>query len=178
MEKIYAVGIERRKDEALLQSFAEYDGQKIMKAESTPQEPFEMEISEGTTLYDVVGYQDTWNFAISKKMYDLLKSNKVTGWEGYRITIKGIEDVYFGFQVTGKCGALFSPKEEGFYTGFRFDHNSWGNSDFFSPDGTMLIFCTEKVRSLFKIHKITNVSLPDISTVESYSFGSQSSSKQ
>ncbi len=54
---------------------------KVRKAELTPQEPFETEISEGNTLFDIVGYQDTSNFAISKRIYELLKENGITGWK-------------------------------------------------------------------------------------------------
>ena len=172
MEAFYDFGIERKKDEALIESFVEYDQQKIMKAELTPQEPFEMEISEGKRLYDIVGYQDTSNFAISKRLYDLLQDEKITGWKGYRVMVKERNDSYYGFQVTGKCGKLNMPKEAGFYTGYKFDYNTWDKSDFFSPVETALLFCTERVQDLFKKHRITNAKLVDINTVQAYSVGS------
>lgn len=171
METFYDLGIERKKNEALIQSVLEYDEQKIRKAELTPQEPFEMEISEGKTLFDIVGYQDTSNFAISKRLYDLLKENEITGWKGYEISIKGKDEIYYGFQVTGKCGKLDMPAEAGFYTGYKFDHGSWDGSDFFSPDETMLLFCTEKVQTLLKKQNVTNAELANINTVQAYSVG-------
>jgi len=171
MDLFYDLGIERKKNEALIQSVVEYDEQKVRKAELTPQEPFEMEISEGKNLYDIIGYQDTSNFAISKRLYDLLKENNITGWKGYEISINGQSDSYYGFQVTSKCGKLDMPKEAGFYTGYNFDSSTWDESDFFSPDETMLLFCTEKVEKLFKKHKITNAELVDITTVQAYSVG-------
>lgn len=171
MKTFYDLGIERKKNEALIQSVLEYDEQKVRKAELTPQEPFEMEISEGKTLFDIVGFQDTSNFAISKRLYDLLKENEITGWKGYEISIKGKDEIYYGFQVTGKCGKLNVPAEAGFYTGYKFDHSSWDKSDFFSPDETMLLFCTEKVQALLKKQKVTNAELTDINTVQAYSVG-------
>lgn len=171
METFYDLGIERKKNEALIQSVLEYDEQKVRKAELTPQEPFEMEISEGKTLFDIVGFQDTSNFAVSKRLYDLLKENEITGWKGYEISIKGKDEIYYGFQVTGKCGKLNMPAEAGFYTGYKFDHSSWDKSDFFSPDETMLLFCTEKVQALLKKQKVTNAELTDINTVQAYSVG-------
>ncbi|WP_136468603.1 hypothetical protein [Flagellimonas onchidii] len=91
--------------------------------------------------------------------------------KGYEISIKGKNESYYGFQVTGKCGKLNMPKEAGFYTGYKFDYSSWNRLDFFSPNKTMLLFCTEKVQNLFKKHKVTNVELVDISTVQVYSVG-------
>ncbi len=143
----------------------------MRKAKLIPQEPFEMEISEGKILYDIIGYQDTSNFAISKRLYDLLKENEITGWRAYEVSIKGQSNSYYGFQITGRCSKLDIPNEAGFYTGYKFDSSTWDKSDFFSPDETMLLFCTEKVQKLFKKYKITNAELVDINAVQAYSVG-------
>lgn len=78
---------------------------------------------------------------------------------------------YYGLQVIGKYGKLELPKEAGFYTGFKFDYKSWDKSDFFSPDETVLLFCTQKVRDLLKKNKIANIDLTDINKVQAYSIG-------
>lgn len=171
MNTFYDIGIKREEEEALIQSFIEYDQVRLNKADFTPTEPFEMEITEGSKLYDIVGFQDTSNFAISERLYNLLQEHHITGWRGYEINIKGVEKKYYGFQVVGRCGKLEQPKEAGFYTGYKFDYNSWDKSDFFSPDETVLLFCTQKVRDLLKKNKITNVELTDISKVQAYSIG-------
>lgn len=171
MEIFYDLGIERKKDEALIESTVEYDEQRIRKAELTPQEPFKMKISEGIKLYDIVGYQDTANFAISRRLYTLLKNDEITGWKGYRILIEDRSDDYYGFQVTGKCGKLDMPRQSGFYTGYKFDYSTWDKSDFFSPSETTLLFCTDRVQRLFKKHKVTNAELVNINTVQAYSVG-------
>jgi hypothetical protein len=171
METFYRIGIKREKDEALIQSLIEYDQVKLKRARFTPVEPFEMKITEGRKLYDIVGFQDTSNFAISERLYFLLKENHITGWKGYEISIKGVDEKYYGLQVIGRCGELEEPKEAGFYIGFKFDCGSWDKSDLFSPDETVLLFCTKKVRDLLKKNKITNVELTDISKVQAYSVG-------
>ncbi len=168
----YEVGIERKKNEVLLQSVAEYDEHKVRKAEVIPIEPFKMEVSEGLYLYDIVGFQDTSNFAISKRVYELLRDSGITGWQGYDIDIKGNRRGYYGFQVTGKCGEIFMPPKPGFYTGYKFELETWDKSDFFSPNGTMLLFCTDKVQKLFKEHNILNIELTNIDSVQTYSLGS------
>lgn len=171
MNTFYDIGIKREEEEALIQSFIEYDQVRLNKADFTLTEPFEMEITEGSKLYDIVGFQDTSNFAISERLYNLLQEHHIIGWRGYEINIKGVEEKYYGFQVVGRCGKLEQPKEAGFYTGYKFDYNSWDKSDLFSPDETVLLLCTQKVRDLLKKNKITNVELTDISKIQAYSIG-------
>ena len=50
----------------------------------------------------------------------------------------------------------------------EFDINSWDGSDFFNPSGTAITFCTEKIRDLFAMNKISNVELINIKEVEHY----------
>lgn len=171
METFYDVAIKREKDEALIQSLTQYDQVKLKRAEFIPAEPFKMEITEGKKLYDIVGFQDTSNFAISERVHFLLKEHQITGWKGFEISIKGHKERYYGLQILGKCGKLEQPQEEGFYTGYKFEYNSWDKSDLFSPVETVLLFCTEKVRVLLKKNKITNIALTDINKVQAYSTG-------
>lgn len=171
MDTFYEIRIKRETDEVLIQSFIEYDQVQLNKALFIPVEPFEMEITEGSRLYDIVGFQDTANFAISERFYNLLQEHCISGWKGYEISIKGTNEKYYGFQVIGKCGKLEQPKEPGFYTGYKFDYDSWDKSDLFSPNETVLLFCTKKIRDLLKKNKITNIELTDISKVQAYSIG-------
>ncbi|REA63525.1 hypothetical protein DSL64_03515 [Dyadobacter luteus] len=171
MDAFFNIGIKRETDEALIQSLIEYDQIKLNQAEFIPVEPFEMEITEGNKLYDVVGFQDTSNFAISERFYSLLKEHLISGWKGYQISISGISEKYYGLQVTGRCGKLEQPKEAGFYKGYKFDYATWDKSNLFSPDETVLLFCTKKVRDLLKKNKITNLDVTDISKIHAYSVG-------
>lgn len=171
MNTFYDFSIERKDDEALIETNIEYNERKLLKGEQMPAEPMEMVISEGSKLYDIVGFQDTSNFAISERLFSLLRDNNITGWNTYRISITGNEEIYYGFQVIGKCGKLEESAVPGFSIGYKFDFTLWDGSDFFSPENTSLIFCTSKVRDLIKKNKITNVELTDISKVRNYSVG-------
>lgn len=171
METFYEITIAREREEILIQSINDYDQISLRRGEITPAEPFEMVIGEGSNLYDVIGFQDTSNFAISEKLYNLLVEYKVTGWKGYEVTIRGVSGKYFGFQVIGRCGKLNQPQTAGFYTGYKFDDSSWDKSDLFCPDETVLLFCTEKVKTLFKKNRVSNVAVIEISKAQAYSFG-------
>lgn len=171
--KIYDFAIERVKGEALVRCVEPYDEQKIRKGDLLPREPFYLELSEGELFSDVLGYQDTCNFAISERLYDLLVEHEILGWRGYEVNIKDRIEKYYGFQVLGRCDKIITPDEPGFYVGYKFNHETWDGSDFFSPDESMLLFCTEKVRGLLADNGITNAELVDIDKVEGYSFGSE-----
>ncbi len=171
MITFFNIEIKRESDEALIQSLVEYNQVKLNKGEFIPTEPFVMKITEGSKLYDIVGFQDTSNFAISERLYYLLKEQGITGWKGYEISINGVGEKYYGIQIVGKCRKLEQPKEAGFYTGYKFDYGSWDKSDLFSPEETVLLFCTKKVRDLLKKSKVTNIKFTDISKIQAYSVG-------
>lgn len=173
MAKFYYARIQRKRGEALIKSLIEYDQFALAKGSFTPSQPFEMKIDEGKKLYDIVGFQDTSNFAISERLYNLLLEHQITGWKGYEIKIEGITEKYYGFQVVGLCGNLDRPKEAGFYKGLKFEHTNWDTSDFFSPDDTVHRFCVEKVYDLMMKNKITNIEFTDIAEVEAYSTGTR-----
>lgn len=171
MEIFYCVDIKRAKFEALIQPLIEYNEAKLKTAETIPVKPFEVEITEGSRLYDVVGFQDVSNFAISEKLHNLLQDNSITGWKAYEVSIREVDKVYYGLQITGRCGKLDQPKEEGFYTGMKFNYNTWDKSDIFVPEGTLLTFCTSKVRDLLIKNKITNIAFTDINKAMAFSLG-------
>lgn len=79
------------------------------------------------------------------------------------------KDKLYGLQITGRCGKLIEPKEKGFYIGYKFDKDTWDGSDFFCPEGTALIFCTERAKNILVKNKITNIEFEDITTVRAYS---------
>lgn len=170
-QKIYRLGIKRKKDEILLESLNDYDHIKLRLGEYSPDEPFKMRVSEGRTFYDVVGFQDTSNFAISQRLYSIFKNNSISGLKFYEILIEGVEEKYYGLQIIGKAGKLKHPSKIGFYVGLKFDYDSWDKSDVFSPEGTVSFFCNEKVKKILKENKITNIDIHDINEIQGYSFG-------
>lgn len=169
--KTYTLSIKREKKEALIESLEEYNQIEIFRGEEDLVKPFQMKLSEGKNLYDILGFQDTSNFAISERFYNLLKENNITGWRSYDVDIKGVSEKYYGFQVIGRCGRLIEPEEPGFYTGYKFDIDSWDKTDFFCPQDTVRIFCSEKLYQLIKSNYISNAEIRDITEVRGYSVG-------
>ena len=169
MSIFYELTFTQEKNEIFIESLAEYEDQDLRVGRFIPSSPFAAKVSEGRKWYDVVRLQDPFNFAISERVYNLLKDAGFTGWSSYEIAIEANNKKYYGFQVLGRCGALKRPVEPGFVTGCEFDYDTWDGSDFFCPAGTMSVFCTEKAKEFFDLNKVTNISLEDISTVEWYS---------
>ncbi len=170
MNKLYYFRPARKRGELLIESLIEYNEQDLKRGKLSLEKPFVVKVSEGKKFYDILGFQDPFNFAISERVYKLLTDAGVTGWGSYEIVIEGRSEKYYGFQVLGRCGALKRPKEAGFVMGFDFDRETWDGSDFFCPEGTLTIFCTERVKELFNAHKFTNIDeLREIDTVKWYS---------
>ena len=158
MNTFYNFQWAQKKDEVLFDPLNEYNEQKLMRGEFLVKDPFEVNISEGRKFYDIVHFQDPFNFAISEKLYEILIEAGFTGWQGYKITINDRDEKYFGFQVSGRCGELKRPKAPGIINGYTFEERTWDGADFFCPDKTLLIFCTDRVIKFLKANHISNVS--------------------
>jgi hypothetical protein len=169
----YTLSIKRSRSEALIEALVEYEHFDLAKGVFKPTEPFEMRLSEGRVFYDVVGFQDTSNFAISERLLQLLQAHQFSGWQTYELNISGVEGRFLGFQIKGKCGKLIEPREAGFHTGYQFDLGSWDGSDFFCPENTVLLFCTSKVIDVLKRNKVTNIAWENINDSVYYSFGEE-----
>lgn len=167
---IYVFGILRKVKEILIESTTDYDMLDVFRNKKNTQLPTDFVISEGSIFYDVVGFQDTANFAISSRFRDLLLKHEITGWNSYKINIKDVNNDYYGFQIEGKCGKILHPKEEGFYTGLKFEKVNNEISDFCSPEETGMIICSSKVKDLLEEYKISNYELEDVEKYSSFSF--------
>ncbi len=171
MTKFYFLSNALKRSAIRVKSIREYNEVNLFLGKEKPTESFEMVVDEGKKFYDWIGFQDTSNHLISNKFYDLLKSNSISGWQSFDVDIKLIELVYHGFQVIGSCGELIAPKEPGFYIGMKFDIDSWDGSDIFSPEGTTLKLCTQKVVDIIKKNKLTNIDYELVDEKELYSVG-------
>ncbi len=171
MTKFYVLSNALKRSAIRVKSIREYNEVNLFLGKEKLTEPFEMEVDEGKKFYDWIDFQDTSNHLISNKFYDLLKSNSISGWQAFEVDIKSIELVYHGFQVLGKSGKLIKPKEKGFYTGMKFDIDSWDGSDIFSPEGTTFTICTQKVVNIIKKNKLTNIDYESVDEIELYSIG-------
>jgi hypothetical protein len=174
MNTFYNFQWAQRRNEILFESMKDYDEKSLFLGNVTKEIPFLVRINVGNKFYDIAHFQDPFNFAISERVYNLLIASGLTGWSCYEIRIVGRTEKYFGFQVTGRCGELEKPKEAGFYKGYKFDYNTWDGSDFFSPENTLLLFCSESAKRFFDLNNITNTDLINIKHVHAYSVGSSS----
>ena len=138
----------------------------------------------GKTLYDLIWTTNAFPLIVSERIIELFKSNSITGWKTYDVTIHSkkdelIDHKYYGLIITGRCGyrdystssivmdtigITTEPHSKGYY----FKHDFWDGSDLFmcNPDEkgqtSMFRFCTEKVVELLKKEKIKNISFEKI----------------
>jgi hypothetical protein len=117
-------------------------------------------VKMGSKWYDIITFLDGSNFAISKKVKELLEEHKITGWDCFPIIIQGAEDKeYYGFQILSKAGrilnleALFKYEEEF----IKFDISTWNGTDIFTLEKTAITACVPKVKELIEKAKITNI---------------------
>ena len=169
MKNFYKFRWAQKKNELFIEQKLSYNDQLLKKGQIIPNAPVQVKVSEGKIFYDIVRFQDPFNFAISQKVYDLLKKNEISGWAAYEISIENKTEKYFGFQVLGRCGKLKRPSTPGFIKGYDFDYKSWDGSDFFCPNETMLIFCTQRIKDIFDSNKISIINLVNIIDVDWYS---------
>lgn len=170
-KEFYSLQSGQEKSEIILNSNFEDDFYNVFSGNVTYTKPIETSVKSGKYFYDVLSFDDGINMVISKRLYELLKQNNITGWKTYPISIKNIKHKYYGFQITGRSDELIEPKEHGFYKGYNFNMDSWDGSDFFSPRGTHLRFMTPRLRSLLKDNTITNIDIDNIKDIDGYSLG-------
>ncbi len=169
MEEFYKIQFEQKSNEVLLDVIDDYNDQELRSGKHIPKNQIKLKVSEGKKFYDIIRLQDPFNFIISLKVYKLLKDNNITGWRYYEVEIEGYKEEYYGFQVLGRAGLIKRPKSSGFVIGLDFKYDSWDKNDFFSPEGTMAILCTERVKEIFSLNKITNIKFENIKKVKWYS---------
>lgn len=169
MEKFYEISFAQKRSEVFLDFLSDVVEQDLLLGKYVPSEPLKTKVSEGKNYYDIVRFQDPFNFAISEKVLNLLNNNSISGWSIFEILIADARSSYYGFQVTGKCGELKRPKKPGFVVGCEFEYSTWDETDVFAPQNTASVFCTQKVKDIFEHNKVTNIELEDITTVEWYS---------
>jgi hypothetical protein len=117
-------------------------------------------VSGGRNLYDIIRYEDLFNWAISEKLKTGLEKNNITGWSSYPIEIEGIEAAYFGFHVTGKGGRVTKFDKDGLVPMFepiQWDQTKWDGSDIFNIDDTGIIALTAKAAEILNKFKIKNM---------------------
>jgi len=164
----------------------EWDVFKIGKDENVPEGKLCFIASGSKKFWDVISTSGVL-YVFSEKVVKLLQNNNITGCKFYPITIKGHEDLkYYLLTITGKCGSLDGSKAELIETlsgpatkiqntnitipkqrfsvmkGKSVRLETWDGCDFFLVGNTLHALVTERVRDLFKKHRINNVYLEDL----------------
>lgn len=88
---------------------------------------------------------------------------------------------YYRIQVLGKSGPLIKELSREEVTtrivggpefikkvGLYFTPGSWDGSDFFTPENTLNVFATSKIKNLVNKYKLTNVKMESITEVEMF----------
>ncbi len=166
-EEFYSLSFNSNNIELFVEVIGDYDDQKLKTGIYNPN-PLKVIKSQGRKAYDIVRLQDVFNFLISPKLLKALESNDLTGWKTYAIESDIELDGYKGFQCTSTCGSPIRPKNSGFVTGYDFDLKTWDGSDFFIPETTMMIICSNKAKEVIDSFKIKNIELENLKTLKWY----------
>jgi hypothetical protein len=166
-QEFYCLNFNSNNADLFVEVIGEYDDQKLMAGIFNPTD-LEVKNSQGRKANDIVRLQDVFNFLISTELRNEMEAANLTGWKTYKIKSKDLDNSYTGFQCTGKCGILDRPKTSGFVTGYNFNIETWNGDDFFIPESTMIILCTEKAMNILGNRKITNIELENIKSTRWY----------
>jgi len=157
---------------------------ELFKGESRPDGEIYFKRHMGKNVYDLIPTGFAYLYLVSEKVHDLLRSNKVSGWNTFPVKVfdsqKNEISGYYGFSVTGRCGPIDSSKSKKVnkpaptpygkpydaLEGLYFLPGSWDGSEIFSPSNTAHTFVTEKVKELFEQERITNAEFEKITESE------------
>ncbi|MGL1904403.1 MAG: hypothetical protein OCC49_19875 [Fibrobacterales bacterium] len=167
MNNYYEFQFNTRNIDLFYESLAEYDDQKLIVGEYPNDFTLNVTKSQGRYENHIMRLQDVFNFIISKSAYRKILENELTGWKSYPITVDSKTSELYGFSVTGRCGPMIT-RNSGFVIGYEIDENTLDGSDFFIPQGTLSIVCTEKAKNVLESLSIKNIIVPHISETEWY----------
>ncbi|MGV3629598.1 MAG: hypothetical protein ACO1O6_00235 [Bacteroidota bacterium] len=151
-----------KKSRIEIQAIGDYDSLSLLTKGSTLELNNNFFVVRGTKWFDVTQFADSVsNFAISKRIKEILEANNVTGWSCFPIVIKGYSEEYFAFQVISKAGRILNLESINNYeTKFiEFDITTWDGSDIFTLERTTQIVITPKVKEILEKAKITNLDI-------------------
>jgi hypothetical protein len=136
---------------------------------------------DGKKLCDILDTGYASLFLISDRLKAILEENKLTGWKVYPIKLydKKNNEIfgYSGFSITGRCSPPSYAESEiiekqyvptgpicKLYKGMTI--NNCDGSDFFLPEGRLLIIINKKTAEILKKNKITNIDLENLAEYE------------
>ena len=157
----------------------------LLRGEAHVTAPVSFIETSGVSPRDIIGTGHAALFLVSERFVAVLRGQPFTGWStfGVLITRKDGSRVegYYGFTVTGRCGALDFSKSESMILpprtprgqsvagrrGMYFEPSSWDGSDIFCPLNTGHVLVLESVRNAIRGAHLTNVALERASEIES-----------
>jgi hypothetical protein len=167
--KFYHLIEAEKRGEARVVSQVDYDEWRLKSGEDKPPVPMPMRLSKGKKFYDIVCFQDPFNFLISNRIHSLLIEHKVSGWTSFPVKIEGHNEQYWGIQIKGRAGVPNRPAVPDFVIGLDFDISTWDGSDVFLLEGTLFTLISERLCELLISNKTTNLAVEEISKMKWYS---------
>ena len=155
----YKFNTENKKGAIKIKPNLEYNTLSVIGIDSSLMKNCVFKIVSGNNWFDLIRFDDSLNFAISKLLKELLENNAVTGWSCFPIEIHDCEREYYVFQNTSKAGAILNLEALNNYEteNIDFDVSTWDSSDIFNLDKTLLNVCTERVKNILEKAKIRNI---------------------
>lgn len=166
--EFYCINFNSRRTDLFVEPNEDYDEHGLITGKVRPDETLQLKKSRGKYISDIVRLQDPFNFVISDNSLKKFQGNKLTGWLTFPVQIVGLINTFYGFQVVGKSGPPVRPKDSGFVKGFNFDISKWDGSDFFIPDSTLKIVCTETAKNVLEELNIRNLEIENTEKMEWY----------
>ena len=148
-----------KKSAIKIQSEVKYNTLDILQSDSLLIQNNVFNLDYGKKLFDILQFSDSSNFAISKRVKELLEINNITGWACFPIVIRGISEAYFAFQTLSKAGKILNLEKVNNYEteNCEFDISTWDGSDIFNLEETLLSVCTPRVKEILEKAGVTNI---------------------
>ena len=163
MNKFYTIGGSYRRNAIFVDIESDYDEyEAFLDANIFKRIEENFKVSKGEKLFDIVQLRyDSFNFFISKRMKKILEENNIRGCDYILKPIDKIEEDYYLFHVNGKAGKITNlDKINNLEASNReFDIATWDGSEVFNLKDSAVIVCTQKVKDLLDLEKISNLEI-------------------
>lgn len=148
-------------DEIKIQAYTEYDTLDFLHWGSALIENNRFYVAEGSIVCDLVSFNDSANFAVSKRIRDKLLKNSITGFGLFPITIDGHNEDYFGFMNISEAGPILNLDELNNYETehILFDRSSWDGSGIFHLKNSAINVVTQDVANLLLSENYSNIEI-------------------
>lgn len=143
-----------------IQSIVAYDTLAPLDENSVLVQNNLFRVDSGKKWHDVVQFADSFLFAISERVKQLLEANEISGWGSFPIQIEEHTDKeYHAFYVTSVVGEIQNLEALNNYETdiHEFDIETWKKTDFFTNEGTLNIVCAERAKNILEKGKVSNI---------------------